>query len=133
MLWAQAQQHHAACMAAHTLLTLTLTANCHTPPRCPPCRVMYTPASSTLPCHVLQAYDALVKKLRELDALNGISGLLGWDELVSRHRAVFLYRVVAWQLHAVWCQAPAPLVRCRPCPSHPLPFTTPAPTNPTLR
>jgi hypothetical protein len=30
----------------------------------------------------LQAYDALTKKLRELDALNGISGLLGWDELV---------------------------------------------------
>ncbi len=29
-----------------------------------------------------QAYDELTKKLRELDALNGISGLLGWDELV---------------------------------------------------
>jgi hypothetical protein len=31
---------------------------------------------------VLQAYDELTAKLRELDALNGISGLLGWDELV---------------------------------------------------
>lgn len=30
-----------------------------------------------------QAYDELAKKLRELDALNGISGLLGWDELVG--------------------------------------------------
>jgi carboxypeptidase Taq len=28
------------------------------------------------------AYDGLAKKLRELDALNGISGLLGWDEMV---------------------------------------------------
>jgi hypothetical protein len=37
-------------------------------------------------CPVLccaQAYEELTKKLRELDALNGISGLLGWDELVS--------------------------------------------------
>jgi Zn-dependent M32 family carboxypeptidase len=32
---------------------------------------------------VLQAYDELAAKLRELDALNGISGLLGWDELVG--------------------------------------------------
>jgi hypothetical protein len=49
-------------------------------------------SSSTLPTplllhsavlHLLQAYDELTAKLRELDALNGISGLLGWDELVS--------------------------------------------------
>lgn len=32
----------------------------------------------------LQAYDELVGKLRELDALNGISGLLSWDETVSQ-------------------------------------------------
>jgi hypothetical protein len=36
---------------------------------------------------LLQAYDELTAKLRELDALNGISGLLGWDELVSRPAA----------------------------------------------
>lgn len=29
-----------------------------------------------------KAYEELTGKLRELDALNGISGLLGWDELV---------------------------------------------------
>jgi hypothetical protein len=37
-------------------------------------------------CHVLsnlQAYDDLCAKLRELDALSGINGLLSWDELVS--------------------------------------------------
>jgi Zn-dependent M32 family carboxypeptidase len=38
---------------------------------------------SVLSCCCLQAYDELTAKLRELDALNGISGLLGWDELVS--------------------------------------------------
>eukprot|EP00879_Flechtneria_rotunda_P004762 GHRR01005032.1.p1 GENE.GHRR01005032.1~~GHRR01005032.1.p1 ORF type:complete len:544 (+),score=181.25 GHRR01005032.1:157-1788(+) len=31
---------------------------------------------------VTKAYDELVKKLKELDALNGINGLLSWDELV---------------------------------------------------
>eukprot|EP00775_Hariotina_reticulata_P006119 gene6119-6358_t len=30
----------------------------------------------------VQAYDDLCAKLRELDALSGINGLLGWDELV---------------------------------------------------
>jgi hypothetical protein len=35
-------------------------------------------------CLLPQAYDELVKKLRELDALNGISGLLGWDEMVRQ-------------------------------------------------
>jgi len=37
-------------------------------------------------CHMLsnlQAYDDLCAKLRELDALSGINGLLSWDEFVS--------------------------------------------------
>lgn len=37
-----------------------------------------------------QAYEELTKKLRELDALNGISGLLGWDELVSHPKHTLL-------------------------------------------
>lgn len=42
-----------------------------------------------MPCCAVpnQAYEELTKKLRELDALNGISGLLGWDELVSHPKA----------------------------------------------
>jgi hypothetical protein len=51
------------------------------------------PSHTTLPPYTptaRQAYEQLVSKLRELDALNGISGLLGWDELV-RHVA------------AAWC------------------------------
>jgi hypothetical protein len=39
---------------------------------------------SVCACLLPQAYDELVKKLRELDALNGISGLLGWDEMVRQ-------------------------------------------------
>lgn len=31
---------------------------------------------------MLQAYEALCGKLKELSSLGGISGLLGWDEMV---------------------------------------------------
>ena len=43
----------------------------------------WTRAESGACVTLLQAYDDLAAKLRELDALNGINGLLGWDELVS--------------------------------------------------
>eukprot|EP00878_Enallax_costatus_P001574 GHUV01001725.1.p1 GENE.GHUV01001725.1~~GHUV01001725.1.p1 ORF type:complete len:544 (+),score=156.71 GHUV01001725.1:74-1705(+) len=39
-------------------------------------------ATAAVAADTSKAYDDLAAKLRELDALNGISGLLGWDELV---------------------------------------------------
>lgn len=35
------------------------------------------------PCPACQAYEELSGLLKEMTALNGISGLLGWDEMVS--------------------------------------------------
>ena len=34
-------------------------------------------------CIAWQNYDALCEKLKEISTLNGIAGLLGWDEMVS--------------------------------------------------
>ncbi len=48
-------------------------------PRCPSFVNPTPPTLSLTP----QAYDALCDRLKELSALNGISGLLGWDEMVG--------------------------------------------------
>lgn len=44
---------------------------------------------------VSQTYDALTKKLKEVSALGGISGLLGWDEMVRNLKQL----QQAWESH----------------------------------
>lgn len=45
-------------------------------------RAASTTAPVAVPKEIPKAYDALCERLKELSALNGISGLLGWDEMV---------------------------------------------------
>ena len=50
------------------------------PRRC----AMSASASVAAPAGVKADYDALCERLREISALNGVSGLLGWDEQARR-------------------------------------------------
>ena len=45
-----------------------------------------TAAAAAPPASVKADYDALCERLREISALNGVSGLLGWDEQVQMTR-----------------------------------------------
>ena len=45
---------------------------------------MSTAAAVAAPAGVREDYSALCERLREISALSGVSGLLGWDEQARR-------------------------------------------------
>ena len=50
-----------------------------------------------------QAYEKLCSKLKELSALNGISGLLGWDEMVRACCRPAAHWCAAARCACAWC------------------------------
>jgi hypothetical protein len=56
--------------------------------RCGPTAVALPPgANPAVPCCAKQEYEKVCEKLKELNSLEGISGLLGWDEMVRAPHA----------------------------------------------
>jgi hypothetical protein len=73
-----------ACATRGVSLRRSLTACARLAARpAPPRRrvaAMATAGAAAAPAAVKADYDALCERLREISALNGVSGLLGWDE-----------------------------------------------------